>query len=244
MYAVGELFNDIHALGSLERSEDFLLGSLGPAELHIVKDAAFYEAAVLEHKGHRVHQLLLGHRAYIRAADENAAALHVEEPAHKARKRRLAAARGADERHCLPGPNVHRDALYDLRLAVVAEVYVLKLHRAVLRVLRLIAYEHRLRVQHRVYAAERVGDDHFVLAHVHDLRQRQRDDRRDDDVEQQVQQKFRRDAALRKEQPARDEKRKHAVYSRSVEHHGHAQLHRVGDDPLFIFIYRCLELLE
>ena len=61
----------------------------------------------------------------------------VEEPAHKARKRRLAAARGADERHCLPGPNVHRDALYDLRLAVVAEVYVLKLHRAVLRVLRL-----------------------------------------------------------------------------------------------------------
>ena len=77
----------VHCLGFLDRLGNFFLGGFRPAELHIVKDAALYEAAVLEHKGHRVHQLLLGHRAYIRASDGNAAALHVEEPAHEACKR-------------------------------------------------------------------------------------------------------------------------------------------------------------
>ena len=66
--------------------------------------------------------------------------------------------------------------------------------------LRLIAHGHRLRVEHGVDAAERVGNDHFVLAHLHRLRQRQGDDRRDDYVEQQVQQELRRDAALREKQ--------------------------------------------
>ena len=65
-----------------------------------------------------------------------------------------------------------------------------------------------------------------------------------DDVKQQIQQEFRGNAVSRQQQAARDEEGKHAVDGRRIEEHRHPQLFRVGNDPLFIFVDRRLELFE
>ena len=116
--------------------------------------------------------------------------------------------------------------------------------RAVLRVLGLPKRRYRLCVQHGVNTTQRVRNDHFVLAHVHDLRQRQGNHRRDDDIEQQIQQKLRRDTVSREQQPACNQKGEHAVDGGGVEHHGQAQVFGVGDDPLFVLINGGLEFFE
>ena len=99
-------------------------------------------------------------------------------------------------------------------------------------------------LQHRVDACQRIRYHHLALAHVHHAGQSQGDHRRDDDIEQQVQQKFRGHAVCREQQPACDQKGEHAVDGGGVEHHGQAQVFGVGDDPLFVLINSGLELFE
>ena len=242
--AVREFFDNIHALRSSQGGKRLCLRGVGPAQLDVVQDAALEQAAVLEHERDRVHQLFLRDIAHVRAADADAAAAHVEEAADEACQRGLAAAGRADERHGLSRADVHGNAADHVRPAVIAEPHIMQGDRAVLRVLRLFTHGHRRLVQHGVDAAQRIGHDHLVLAHIHDLRQRQRDNRRDDDVKQQIQQEFRGNAVSRQQQAARDEEGKHAVDGRRIEEHRHPQLFRVGNDPLFIFVDRRLELFE
>ena len=179
-----ELFNNIHALGSFQCGKDFFLGGIRPAKPNIVQNSTLEKFTVLEHESHRIHQFFLGNRPHIRTADGYAAALHIEESADETCQCGFAAAGGSHQRHSLSGLNVHGDAFDHLRLAIIAEMHIPQGDRAVLRVLGLPKRRYRLCVQHGVNTTQRVRNDHFVLAHVHDLRQRQGDHRRDDDIEQ------------------------------------------------------------
>ena len=123
-------------------------------------------------------------------------------------------------------------------------MHILQHNRSVLRVLRNSLHLHGRRLQHRVDACQRIRHHHLALAHIHHTGQSQGDHRRDDDIEQQVQQKFRGHTVSREQQPARDQKGEHAVDGGGVEHHGQAQVFGVGDDPLFILINGGLELFE
>ena len=123
-------------------------------------------------------------------------------------------------------------------------MYILQRDRGILRVLRNSLHLHGHRLQHRVDACQRIRHHHLALAHVHHTGQGQGDHRRDDDIEQQVQQKLRGDAVCREQQPTRDQKGEHTVDGGGVEHHGQAQIFGVGDDPLFVLINGGLELFE
>lgn len=56
---------------------------------------------------------------------------------------------------------------------------------------RMIVFWHRFRIQNRIHTSQRICHNEFIFAHVHDAGQGQGDYRGNDDVEQQVQQKFR-----------------------------------------------------
>ena len=121
---------------------------------------------------------------------------------------------------------------------------ILQRDRSILRVLRNSLSLHGGCLQHRVDACQRIRYHHLVLAHVHYAGQGQGDHRRDDDIEQQVQQKFRGHAVCREQQPACNQKGEHAVDGGGVEHHGQAQVFGVGDDPFFVRINGGLEFFE
>ena len=123
-------------------------------------------------------------------------------------------------------------------------MHILQRDGSILRVLRNILHLHGRCLQHRVDACQRIRHHHLALAHVHHTGQSQGNHRRNDDIEQQVQQEFRRDTVCREQQPARDQKGEHAVDGGGVEHHGQAQVFGVGDDPLFVFVNGGLELFE
>ena len=116
--------------------------------------------------------------------------------------------------------------------------------RGILRVLRNSLHLHGRRLQHRVDACQRIRHHHLVLAHVHDAGQGQGDYRGNDDVEQQVQQKFRSHTVPGEQKPTYNQESKHTVDCGSIEHHRHPQLFGVGNDPLFVLINGGLELFE
>ena len=107
MDARRKFLDDVHALGGFQRCQHLCLRSIGFAQLHIVQDAAFEQAAVLEHEGDSVHQLLFWDVPYICIANADAAAAHIKEPNHQAGQGGLAAAGGTHQRHGLPRLNVH-----------------------------------------------------------------------------------------------------------------------------------------
>ena len=244
MDARWELFYNIHALGGLERRQHLGFGGLRFAQTDVVQNAALEKAAVLEHKGNGIHQLFLGNIPHIRSTHPDAAALHIKEPADQVCQRRFSAAGGTYKSHSLSRQDVHGNAPDNIRLAVIAEMHVPQRHGAVLRVLGLAAHRHRRCIQHGIDPLQGIGHHHLVFAHVHDLRQRQGDHRRNDDIEQQIQQEFRCHAVCREQQPACNQKGEHAVDGGGVEHHGQAQVFGVGDDPLFVLINGGLEFFE
>jgi len=244
MDARRELFYNIHALRCFQRCQHLGFGCLRSAERDVIQNAALEQAAVLEHKGDSIHQLFLGDCPHIRSAYSDAAALHIKEPADKVCQRGFAAAGGTYKSHSLSRLNLQRNALNNLVFSVIAEMHVLQRDRSILRVLRNSLSLHGCCLQHRVNACQRIRYHHLVLAHVHYAGQSQGDHRRDDDIEQQVQQKFRVHAVCREQQPACNQKGEHAVDGGGVEHHGQAQVFGVGDDPFFVRINGGLEFFE
>ena len=244
MDARRELFYNIHTLRRFQRCQHLGFGGLRSAQTDVIQNAALEQAAVLEHKGDGIHQLFLGDIPHIRSAHPDAAALHIKEPADKVCQRGFSAAGGTYKSHSLSRLDLQRNAFDDLNFSVIAEMHVLQRDRSILRVLRNSLHLHGRRLQHRVDACQRIRYHHLVLTHVHYTGQSQGDHRRDDDIEQQVQQKLRGHAVSREQQPACDQKGEHAVDGGGIEHHGQAQVFGVGDDPLFILINGGLELFE
>ena len=99
-------------------------------------------------------------------------------------------------------------------------------------------------MQHSVNARDCILHYHTVLAHEHKLCERQGDDRRDDNIKQQVQQHIAVRAAVREQESSCNQENKHAVDRQGVEGHGSARLLCVGDNPALIVINGALELFE
>ena len=95
-----------------------------------------------------------------------------------------------------------------------------------------------------VNAGDGVLHDHAVFAHEHQLGERQRDDRRDDDVKEQVQQHAAVRTAAEEQKAACDQKHKHAVDRQRIEGHRPAHLLCVCDDPTLVVVDGALELFE
>ena len=239
-----ELFHDIHALCSFQHRQHLGFGGLRPTQTDVVQKATLEQAAVLEYKGDGVHQLFLGDVPHIRSAHPDAAALHIKEPADKVCQCGFAAAGGAYKSHRLSRLNVQRNALDDLGFSVVAEMHILQGHRGIFRMPRMIVFWHRFRIQNRIHTSQRICHNEFIFAHVHDAGQGQGDYRGNDDVEQQVQQKFRSHTVPGEQKPTYNQESKHTVDCGSIEHHRHPQLFGVGNDPLFVLINGRFEFFE
>ena len=110
--------------------------------------------------------------------------------------------------------------------------------------LRSVALAERRAVQHAVDAGDGILHHHAVLAHVHQLAQCQGDDRRDDDVEQQVQQQRVVHRAVGKPEAAENQEHEHAIDRQRVQTHRPAQILRVGDGPALVVVDGGLEFLE
>ena len=244
MDALRELFHDIHALCSFQRRQHLGFGGLRSAQPDVVQNAALEQAAVLEHKGDGVHQLFLGDVPHIRSAHPDAAALHIKEPANQVCQCGFAAAGGANESHHLTRLNFQRNALDNIRFAIIAEMHILQGHRGIFRMPRMIVFWHRFRIQNRIHTSQRICHNEFIFAHVHDAGQGQGDYRGNDDVEQQVQQKFRSHTVPGEQKPTYNQESKHTVDCGSIEHHRHPQLFGVGNDPLFVLINGRFEFFE
>ena len=99
-------------------------------------------------------------------------------------------------------------------------------------------------LQHSVDTGDGILHDHAVFAHEHQLGERQRDDRRDDDVKEQVQQHAAVRTAAEEQKAARNQKHKHAVDRQRIEGHRPAHLLCVCDDPTLVVVDSALEFFE
>ena len=86
--------------------------------------------------------------------------------------------------------------------------------------------------------------DHGIFALKHDTGKGDGDDGRDDDVEHQIQQEILRNAAPCKNQRTGNQRGKHSVDRRCVEHHGCSKLLGIGNHPHLIPINGILEFFE
>ena len=99
-------------------------------------------------------------------------------------------------------------------------------------------------MQHAVDPLKGVIHNHGVLALEHDPGEGEGNHRRDDDVEEQVQQEGLVSPALGQSQAAGDEEGKHPVDGSGVPQHGGPELLGVGDDPHPVPVDGILELPE
>ena len=159
----------------------------------------------MEHKGYRVHQLVFVDILHIYAADGDTAALRVKEARNQRRQRGFAATGGADKRRRLPCADGEGDILQRIFGTVIAEGNMVQRHGAVLGMLRSVGLRKRRALQHTVNAGDGVLHDHAVLTHKHQLGKGQGDDRRDDDVKEQIQQNAVVCPAVGKQEAARDQ---------------------------------------
>ena len=98
--------------------------------------------------------------------------------------------------------------------------------------------------EHGINAAQCIRNGHVVLLGVHQLGQHQRDNRRDDNIEQHVDQELLRDAALCQDSSGDQQKDEHAVDREHVEHHRQTQFFGVIRRPFGIAVDRIAEPLE
>lgn len=108
------------------------------------------------------------------------------------------------------------------------------------------ALGHRGRIQNAANPCQGVRHDYVVFTHVHDLGQRQRNDRRDNDIKQKVEQKrvcYRR-TVVGKPQRTGNQEGENAVDGGGLKHHRSAQFFSVRNDPLFVFVNGSYKFAE
>ena len=241
---VGKLFQDIPALGIFQRGQHFLPGGVGPAHAHVVQNGSLEQAAVLEHEGDGVHQLFFRNLPDVHVPYPDRAAVRVEEAGNQVGNGGLAAAGGAHEGHNLSGGNGEGDVPKRFLFSVIAEAHAAQRYRGIPGMPGMFGLRQRPEGQDAVDSLQGVVHNHGVFAVKHDAGQGHGDDGRDEDIQEQIEQKFPGDAVLRKEQRAGNQKNKHAVDGRGIKHHGRPQLPGIGDDPFPVAVDGILELPE
>ena len=107
-----------------------LVGGVQLAVADVVANGAVEQPRVLQHHAEQAAQIVAREIADVRAADLDAARLHVVEAHEQLDHGGLAGARGADQRDGLAFRHLGREVLDHRLLRIVAEAHVVELHVA------------------------------------------------------------------------------------------------------------------
>ena len=117
-------------VGLLGRGDDLVERGVGAAVGDVLADGAVEQVHVLLHQADAAPQARAGHVAHVDAVDAHRPRAHVVEARDERAGRRLAAARGAHERHGRAGLDAQRQVVDDVGCAVVAEAHVVEVDGA------------------------------------------------------------------------------------------------------------------
>jgi len=170
VHALGQLLQNVPALGGHQRREHLLPGGVGAGSPDIFKDGCFEQAAVLEHKGDLIHEHMGIDLPYIHAAHFHRTGGGVPEAGDQAGGGGLAAAGGPHQSHGLPRLRCEGDMGEGGCLrAVVSKAHILKFHTAVLRFLRMVRIFQFRSAHDLVDAAQGGAGQHHARCGEHDL---------------------------------------------------------------------------
>ena len=105
VHAIGELGNDVIALGRMKSREHLGITRIGAAGTHVISQASLEQSIVLEHERNGTHQFLGRNASHIHPAHQNGTLICVPKARDERRERRLASARRPDESHRRSGGN-------------------------------------------------------------------------------------------------------------------------------------------
>ena len=244
--ALGQLGNDVIALGLMEYPLYLLAGSVGLGKADIFQNGGFQQAAVLEYIGHGVHQRLLGNILHIDTADLDGTASHIPKPGDQAGHSGLAAPGGAYQSHSLACAHPNGHITERVRCsACVAEGHIFQDNVVVRGDLAAAGFGQRLHIQNGVDTAHGVRNNHAVFAHKHHLRHGRGNEGREDHIEDEVQQhRLGHRPTARQNQRQYNQEREGAVDQDRIGQHGRAALLAVGHDKLVIAVDGPLKSLE
>ncbi|CAN4000066.1 Bifunctional chorismate mutase/prephenate dehydratase, partial [Dysosmobacter welbionis] len=170
VHTLGQLLQNVSALGSRQRREHLLPGSVGAGSPDIFKDGGFEQAAVLEHKGNLIHEHMGIDLPHIHAAHLHRAGGGVPEAGDQAGGRGLAAAGGPHQGHGLSRLRREGDMGEGGCLrAVVGEAHILKFHTAVPGLLRVVRIFQFRGAHNLINTAQGAAGQHDARCGEHDF---------------------------------------------------------------------------
>ena len=89
VHAIGELGNDVIALGRMKSREHLGITRIGAAGTHVISQASLEQSIILEHERNGTHQLLGRNSSHIRPAYKNDTLICVPKARDERRERRL-----------------------------------------------------------------------------------------------------------------------------------------------------------
>ena len=226
VHALGQLLQNVPALGGRQRREHLLPGGVGAGSPDIFKDGCFEQAAVLEHKGDLVHEHMGVDLPHIHAAHLHRAGGGVPEAGDQAGGGSFAAAGGPHQGHSLSRLRREGDMGEGGCLrAVVGKAHILKFHTAVPGLLRMFWIFQFRGAHDLINAAQGGASQHNARCGEHDLGKSRGNDSREHRVKSEVRDKPRKVAAgqgtRRQEQGCRHQEYKGAL--------GEGQVDGLGD---------------
>ena len=244
VYAIGQLFDDVHALRRFKCLHDLTLTCISTGKTHIFKYRGVEQTAVLEYERYLFHQLICRNVPDVSTADLYAALSHVKIACNKFSGSRFAASRRPDKCDVFTAADTDADIVHSVFCsAVIAVAHVFKNDRIVFRMSAAHAFE-RLYLHNVINTAQCICNDHFLLARIGYLGQCYGQKRSYDDVVHNVEYIVGCYAALCEQICAEHQKYENSVYRRHKCGHRLAQHQRVSGRPFAETVNRLLEPAE
>ena len=118
--ALRQRLDEVVDVGRLRRRLHLLVGGVQLAVADVVANGAVEQPRVLQHHAEQAAQIVAREIADVRAADLDAARLHVLEAHEQLDPGGLAGARGADQRDGLAFRHLGREVIYNMLISLVA----------------------------------------------------------------------------------------------------------------------------
>ena len=113
-----------------------------------------------------------------------------------------------------------------------------------LRNLRFFGFRKRFPLQKSIDSIQCIFHDHLIFPCISHLGQGHRKNRSDDNVKDQIQQKFRIRSSFCKQKGGGNQCRKHCIDQRRERHHRNSQIFGISNRPFFILLDRITEPFE
>ena len=177
VHALGQLLQNVPALGGHQRRAHLLPGGVGAGGPDIFQDRGFEQAAVLEHKGDLVHEHMGVDLPHIHAAHLHRAGGGVPETGDQAGGGSFAAAGGPHQGHSLSRLRCEGDMGEGGRLrTVVGKAHILKFHTAALGGLGMLRHFQLGSAHDLINAAQSGASQHNARCGKHDFGKGRGDD--------------------------------------------------------------------